>query len=250
MGCLPTKVNTQTTHSCPSLKHAHTLTSTRTLNVHTCYSLPVFGIFICQDFRFLENKHFYLLSFFFVWFGRSRSSCFWFPLLTFLRAYFCSYIPALSFTSRIQSSEDICTSFCLNLHAFSRNVVLSSTCHLKGPDNHSQRQIWSIQVGWVILILVKATLWQHQGLGALMKSAPVDPPISELNNLAQDRLLVQLSTLLLPETNFRRPHSTCMNDSEHKYYHVLSYVLSFCSLTCLIINKRISIKLYLLCVNI
>lgn len=28
MGCLPTKVNTQTTHSCPSLKHAYTLTST------------------------------------------------------------------------------------------------------------------------------------------------------------------------------------------------------------------------------
>lgn len=46
MGGLPTKVNTQTTHSCPSPKHAYTLTSTHTQYrcscVHTSYSSLAF----------------------------------------------------------------------------------------------------------------------------------------------------------------------------------------------------------------
>lgn len=156
MGCLPTKVNTQTTHSCPSLKHAYTLTSTHVQyrNTTPMPVIPYLSLgFSCQDFRFLEI---YLLSF--VW-GDHVLPAFGFPA-HFSPSILCSYIPAPSLTSQIQSSEDICTSFSLNLHAFSRH---STTCHLRVPDNHSQRQIWDVQVGWVILVFVKATLWPLRG---------------------------------------------------------------------------------------
>lgn len=57
MGCPPTKVNTQTTHSCPSPKQANTLTNTHTDTPVSILPIPYLssGIFPCQSFRFFGS---------------------------------------------------------------------------------------------------------------------------------------------------------------------------------------------------
>lgn len=82
MGCLPTKVNTQTTHSCPSLKHTHT----HWLAHEHLTSIPVIP-YLSSGFSFVKISDFWKKKIYPFCFGRSRSSCFWFSLLTFLRAY-------------------------------------------------------------------------------------------------------------------------------------------------------------------
>lgn len=134
MGCPPSKVNTQTTHSCPSPKHAYTLTDTHLYtHIHLC---PYFLFLTClQEFFFFFNV---------------RSSDFWkwIPCpflngrLTFFPAFeFADHIPKFFFffpkhnllihscsrhtdPSHTQDLED--TSFSLNLNPFRSSHVVST----------------------------------------------------------------------------------------------------------------------------
>ena len=133
MGCPPAKVNTQTTHSCPSPKHAYTLSNIHTLLIHLC---PYFLFLTClQGFFFVrifgDGSLVSLFFFFFFFFltGDNLFSCFDFPdhIPTFTPpSILCSYIPAPNIlTAHTQDLED--TSFSLNLNPFRSSHVVVST---------------------------------------------------------------------------------------------------------------------------
>lgn len=129
MGCPPTKVNTQTTHSCPSPKHAYTFTNTHTVQIQLC---PYFLFLTClQGFWFVRIFG-NVSPIYFFFNGRLN-----FVLLLIFLSPTCP--PALQAYSAhtfllptwplTQSFEDICTTISLNLNTFcSTRVVISASC--------------------------------------------------------------------------------------------------------------------------
>lgn len=159
MGCPPTKVNTQTTHSCPPRKHASTLTNTLT-HTHTDDTpvakppdphLPA-GIDICQSFRFLGKWIFHLL-----FNGRwPVFQLFDFPYHTPPPLRPPNYTLLIHSSSRhTDCSQHLLRtckpSFSVKVRRFWRRPVVDSrpvsnrtACHSTVPGDHSQSWTWDI----------------------------------------------------------------------------------------------------------
>lgn len=138
MGCPPTKVNTQTTHSCPSLKHADTLTTRIQLKLTKFSPYPPSGIFIFQDYTFTEIN---ISSFL-------PGINFFFSLSFVLLLPFC--IPQIHPTHtflltmwQIQSHEDILKSKSEGFLHEEQSLFVTA-CYRRVPGSWSQNWCWGI----------------------------------------------------------------------------------------------------------
>lgn len=200
MGCPPAKVNTQTTHSCPSLKHAYTHMHS---HKHTDAGMLVFSFHGPSSGIFLFSRMSYFLDFLSL-FPNGR---FTFSYFEFSWPYPCIFLKhtcASVYTFLLLTKRDLlwtripCFSLNLNID-WCRCVCISciwTACHSSTTQSQPEPDVGHVgRMG--CKVFVYAPLGPLWGLSALLKSTLVGPPF-QLNNLAQDRLLVQRSTSPAP----------------------------------------------------